>query len=100
MTFPRASSLVIIAAVALILSGTPAVSQTPKTGGSLNLTLREELSQGFAVHETSTISSVWPVMPCMNNLVLFDPLKKVEGPDTVIGELAEKWSWQDNYRNL
>jgi len=20
--------------------------------------------------------------------------------DTVVGELAEKWSWQDNYRNL
>ena len=20
--------------------------------------------------------------------------------DTIVGELAEKWSWQDNYRNL
>jgi peptide/nickel transport system substrate-binding protein len=24
----------------------------------------------------------------------------VESADTIIGELAEKWSWQDNYRNL
>jgi hypothetical protein len=39
-------------------------------------------------------------MPCFNNLVLFDPLKRVESVDTVMGELAEKWSWQDNYRNL
>ena len=39
-------------------------------------------------------------MPCFNNLVLFDPLKTVESPDTIIGELAEKWSWQDGYRNL
>ena len=62
--------------------------------------LREDLSQGFAVHETSTISSVWPVSPCFNNLVIFDPLKRQESVDTVIGELAEKWSWQDNYRNL
>jgi peptide/nickel transport system substrate-binding protein len=39
-------------------------------------------------------------MPCLNNLVLFDPLKKTESMDTIIGELAEKWSWQDNFRNL
>ena len=71
-----------------------------KPGGLLTLTQREDLPQGFAIHETSTISSVWPVMPCFNNLVLFDPLKPTESADTVIGELAEKWSWQDGYRNL
>jgi peptide/nickel transport system substrate-binding protein len=78
----------------------PAVSQTPKSGGSLNIMQREDLPQGFAIHETSTISTTWPAMPCFNNLVFFDPLKKVESMDTIIGELAEKWSWQDNYRNL
>jgi peptide/nickel transport system substrate-binding protein len=81
----------------VLLGGTlaavrPAESQTPKAGGSLNIMLREDLSQGFAVHETSTISSVWPVSPCFNNLVIFDPLKRQESVDTVIGELAEKWS--------
>jgi peptide/nickel transport system substrate-binding protein len=78
----------------------PATGQTPKHGGSLNLMLREELSPGFAIHETGTISTVWPAMPCFNNLVLFDPLKKTESVETIIGELAEKWSWQDSYRNL
>ena len=83
----------------------PAASQTssaptPKSGGVLNMMLREDLSQGFAIHETSTISTVWPAMPCFNNLVLFDPLKKTESVETIIGELAEKWSWQDNFRNL
>src|SRR5256884_7013237 len=73
-------------------------SQTPKSGGVLNMMLREELSQGFSIHETSTISTVWPAMPCLNNLVLFDPLKKTESVDTIIGELAEKWSWQGHYR--
>jgi peptide/nickel transport system substrate-binding protein len=24
----------------------------------------------------------------------------MESPDTIVGELAEKWSWQDGYRNL
>jgi peptide/nickel transport system substrate-binding protein len=78
----------------------PAGAQTPKAGGSLNVMLREDLPQGFAIHETSTISVVWPASPCFNNLVLFDPTKPVESAESIIGELAEKWSWQDNYRNL
>src|SRR6059036_1990885 len=59
-------------------SQTPQASQTPKSGGVLNMMLREDLAQGFAIHETATISTVWPAMPCFNNLVLFDPLKKTE----------------------
>ena len=77
-----------------------ATAQTPKSGGTLNVMQREDLSQGFAIHETSTITDVWPAGPCFNNLVIFDPAKSVESVDTIIGELAEKWSWQDNYRNL
>jgi peptide/nickel transport system substrate-binding protein len=73
---------------------------TPKSGGSLTIILREDLSPGFAIHETSTISTVFPASPCLSNLVYFDPLKPQESVDTIIGELAEKWSWQDNYRNL
>ena len=51
----------------------PEASQTPKSGGSLKVMLREDLSQGFAVHETATISVVWPSSPCFNNLVLLRP---------------------------
>jgi len=91
------SALVTIALTAPVSSQT---TPTPKSGGVLAMMLREDLPQGFSIHETSTISTVWPAMPCFNNLVLFDPLKKTESADTVIGELAEKWSWQDNYRNL
>jgi peptide/nickel transport system substrate-binding protein len=99
----RFTSLALL--LALVMGGgalvaRPAESQTPKTGGSLNVMLREDLSQGFAIHETSTISVVFPASPCFNNLVYFDPLKRQESVDTIIGELAEKWSWQDNYRNL
>src|SRR5438067_3155501 len=99
-------SITILALAALLFapatsqSQTPQASPTPKPGGVLNMMLREDLSQGFSIHETATISTVWPAMPCLNNLVLFDPLKKTESVDTIIGELAEKWSWQDNYRNL
>jgi len=55
---------------------------------------------GFSIHESSTISGVWPLSPCYSNLVLFDPLKPHESVETVIPELAERWSWQDTYRNL
>src|SRR5574337_595686 len=100
--FPRLALVFGLAALLAVagLTAIPAVSQTPKSGGVLNLMLREDLPQGFSIHETGTISTVWPAMPCLNNLVLFDPLKKNESLDTIIGELAEKWSWQDNYRNL
>ena len=100
MTRPRIAALfafLVLLSLALVM---PATSQAPKFGGVLNLMLREDLPQGFAIHETATISTVWPAMPCLNNLVLFDPLKKTESVDTIIGELAEKWSWQDNFRNL
>ena len=93
-------SLTVVSLVLVSALGTPAISQTPKAGGTLNITQREDLPQGFAIHETQTSSTVWPSMPCFNNLVIYDPAKKVESMDTIIGELAEKWSWQDNYRNL
>ena len=91
------AALSVVVVIALV---TPAISQTPKTGGTLNITQREDLPQGFAIHETQTSSTVWPSMPCFNNLVVYDPTKKVESLDTIIGDLAEKWSWQENHRNL
>ena len=86
--------------VVFLLAGSPVLAEAPKQGGWLNLRLREDLPQGFAIHETATISTMWPAMPCLSNLVIFDPLKATHSLDAVIGELAEKWSWQDNFRNL
>src|SRR3989338_1446492 len=92
------AGLALLGVVALTLA--PAIGQAPKYGGILNVMQREDPPQGFSIHETSTISTVWPGMPCLSNLVIFDPLKKTESMETIIPELAEKWSWQDNYRNL
>src|SRR5512132_819756 len=85
---------------AVVLIATVSQAQSPTPGGHLNIMLREDLPQGFAVHETSTISVSFPSLPCFNNLVFFDQHKRTESVDTLVGELAEKWSWQDNYRNL
>ncbi len=92
---------IMVVAAALALDPPAAVlAQTPKHGGVLNVMQREELPQGFSIHETSTIATVWPASPCFNNLVYFDPMKPAESADTIVGELAEKWSWQDGHRNL
>src|SRR5262245_22653867 len=87
-------------AALLILTGAPGLSQTPKPGGSLTLRLREDLPHGFAINESPTISTMWPAMPCLSNLVLFDPMKPMHSVETIIPELAERWSWQDGYRKL
>jgi peptide/nickel transport system substrate-binding protein len=93
-------TIALLALTLVVLVGTPAVSQAPKSGGVLNVMQRGDLAQGFSIHETATIDTVWPSAPCFNNLVLFDPARPVESMDTIVPELAEKWSWQDNYRNL
>ena len=96
----RVSTLLLILAVAV-----PAAAQAPavregKPGGVLRPVLREDLPQGFAIHESATNSVTWPAMPCYSNLVIYDQSKRLGRADTIVAELAEKWSWQDNYRNL
>ncbi len=96
----RAPALALVVGLALLLLPAAASAESPKFGGVLNLMQREELAVGFAIHETATIATVWPALPCFSNLVVFDQLKRVESAESVVGELAEKWSWQDGYRNL
>src|SRR5262245_61933437 len=88
-----------LAAILVAALGAPAGGQAPKRGGILN-TLVIEDPPGFSIHEAATVSTVWPMSPCYSNLVYFDPLKAQETVDTVIPELAERWSWQDGHRNL
>jgi peptide/nickel transport system substrate-binding protein len=94
-----ALGLALTASVAVSGVG-PATAQAPKPGGTLNVMLREDLPQGFAVHEASTYSTSFPSLACFNNLVFFDQTKPTESLETIVGDLAEKWSWQDNYKNL
>ncbi len=84
---------VAILAGLMVATVLPAAGQTPRRGGILNAMLAED-PPSFSIHESATISGVWPVAPCYSNLVLFDPLKPLETADTVIPELAEKWSWR------
>jgi peptide/nickel transport system substrate-binding protein len=89
-----------VIAVFIAARDAPGAGQEPKYGGVLKAMQREELPVGFAIHESTTISTIWPAMPCFNNLVLFDPMQKAERADTIVGDLAERWSWQDGDRTL
>jgi peptide/nickel transport system substrate-binding protein len=81
------------AAVALSIvfsCASPALAQ--KYGGTLRTTLRED-APSLSIHEESTVENVLVMCPVYNNLVFNDPLKAVEGPDTIVPDLAESWSW-------
>src|SRR5947208_16494163 len=86
--------LLVHALVTFLLVAAGHSAQAPKAGGILNATLIEA-PPSFSIHDEATISTVWPMMSCYNNLMLFDPLKKQESLDTIIPELPEKWWWQD-----
>jgi len=46
----------------VILTASPALGQQHRSGGWPTLRLREDLPQGFAIHESATISTMWG--PC------------------------------------
>src|SRR3990172_1825657 len=80
------------------LAAVPATAQTPKYGGIL-VSSPIGAPPSLSPHEEATIGTVQQASPCFNNLVYFYTPKKQESADTIVPELAEKWSWQDNYRN-
>jgi peptide/nickel transport system substrate-binding protein len=104
---PNAARVLAFLLICSGLAALPAAAQAPappgregKPGGTLRMVLREDLPQGFSIHETATNSVTWPSMPCYSNLVVYDQTKRLGRMETIVPELAEKWSWQDNYRNL
>src|SRR2546429_10033476 len=84
----------------VVLTGVASPGPAPKSGGWLTLRLREDLPQGFAIHESATISTMWPAMPCFSNLVPFASPKATHSADTIGAALAQRSAWQGNYRKL
>ena len=82
------ASTVLLAAI--LSAATPALAQ--KRGGTLRL-YHNDTPPSTSLLEESTIASVTPFAAIFNNLVVFDPAKPHESLETVIGDLAESWSW-------
>ncbi len=98
----KGRAFVVLLAGSAVLAGVlaaPLRAQPPKPGGVLRIML-PGVPPSLSPHEEGTGWTTWAAMPCLSNLVLFDPLKATESADTVIGELAERWAWQDGGRTL
>jgi peptide/nickel transport system substrate-binding protein len=87
---PGLPEAVSVALLAILLAATPAAAQ--KRGGTLRL-YHNDTPPSTSLLEESTIASVTPFAAIFNNLVVFDPGRPHESLDTVIGDLAESWSW-------
>jgi len=82
---------------ALLLAAPTALAQ--KSGGTLRAVLRDT-PPSLSIHESATNEPVWSMSPVYNNLVYYDPLKKRESMDGLVGELAERWNWSGDGKAL
>ena len=81
----------------LIAASAPALAQ--KQGGTLRLYHRDSPAS-MSILEEATISTVMPMMPVFNNLVLFDQHVAQNSLASIVPELAESWSWSDDGKEL
>ena len=86
----------VLAAVIGLMAG-PAAAQ--KSGGTLKFFHRDSPAS-MSIHEEATISAVAPIMGVFNNLVLFNQHEKQNRPEFIEPELAESWSWNEDYTRL
>jgi len=76
-----------------LAAGDPAWAQT--RGGILRLASPAN-PPNMSIHESATIIGEMPVMGVFNNLIVFDQHKRQVSLDTIVGELATSWSWNED----
>ena len=86
----RKALRIVTAGAALLLATAPALAQ--KSGGVLKSYLWDN-PPSASIHEEATISTVFPISPVFNNLVIYDQTRLEAGTDTIKPELAKSWSW-------
>ncbi len=86
-------------AAALLVLISASAAQAQKYGGILKAVQREN-PPSLSIHEEATVSTTWPMSPVYSNLVFFNPAHAVESADDLVGELAEKWSWSEDFKRL
>jgi peptide/nickel transport system substrate-binding protein len=85
-----------IAAGSLLLglsAGDPAWAQ--KRGGLLRLASPASPAN-MSIHEAATIVVEMPMMGVFNNLIVFDQHKPQVSLDTIVADLATRWSWNED----
>jgi peptide/nickel transport system substrate-binding protein len=77
--------------------GGAAVAQ--KQGGTLRVWHRDSPAN-MSIFEEGTISIVAPIMGVFNNLVMFDPNVEQNTMASIVPDLAELWSWNEDGTEL
>jgi len=82
--------------VGLIVAGS---AQAQKQGGTLRVYHRDSPAN-MSIYEEGTISVIAPIMGVFNNLVVFDPNVKQNSLSSIVPDLAESWSWNEEGTRL
>jgi peptide/nickel transport system substrate-binding protein len=65
-----------------------------KPGGILRMPMGDSPAS-MSIHEESTIAALGPMMGVFNNLVMFDQHVKQNSLQSIVPDLAEGWSWNE-----
>ena len=84
----------LIGSLALLL-GWCDVALAQRSGGVLRIFHRDNPTSASILEETNA-STVVAFMPVFNNLVMFDPAVAKNADDTIVPDLAESWTWNDD----
>jgi peptide/nickel transport system substrate-binding protein len=93
----RCGVLLVGIVFSLLCFGEAALAQ--KRGGVLRMFHRDNPPSTSILEEFSP-STVVPFMPVFNNLVVFDPLVPQNSDKSIVPDLAESWSWNDDKTEL
>lgn len=80
-----------------VVGASPAQAQ--KYGGILRVVNRGNPAT-LSIHETATTTTTYAIMSVYNNLVFYDYFVRKESPESIRAELAERWRWSKDNREL
>src|SRR4029077_20100047 len=87
------------AAVGLVALLIPTPASAEKRGGGLRI-YEYDSPASMSIHEEALNSAQNPMMAVFNNLVIFKQDEPQNRADTIVPELATKWSWNTNMTAL
>ncbi len=96
MIWRKMLALAAVGCLALAIAPTALAQQS---GGVLKFFHRDSPAS-MSILEEATISTIGPMMAVFNNLVLFNQHEKQNRPEFIEPELAESWSWNEDYTRL
>src|SRR5712671_5378834 len=86
-------------ATALAALLAPPLAAAQQQGGVLRIAHRDSPASMSTLEEV-TISTVAPMMAVFSNLVIFDQHVPQNTLNSIVPDLAESWSWNENGREL